>query len=229
MKLSKLISLFVAFSCFKGVSIVAQPILEVSPKEVDLGTIYLGKAASLSFEIRNVGNETLKILKLTPSCGCTAAELPKDSLRPAESQQVSLSFDPTGFLGEVKKTVGIYANSREKYSQFSFYAKVSTDLDYIGGGMSAWAGRIKKGENKTIKIEMANRAGYPIKVKSIQSNSPELKFTLPKSANVLASESFVFEVKIQGTGEEFSQALLTIETDNPRQPLVPLRLTFIGE
>ncbi|MGB2868226.1 MAG: DUF1573 domain-containing protein, partial [Bacteroidota bacterium] len=52
----------------------AQPKLSLDKMEVDMGVIYSGTKKVSRFTVKNIGNQPLKILEVTPSCGCTTVK-----------------------------------------------------------------------------------------------------------------------------------------------------------
>ena len=51
----------------------AQPKLAVYKMNIDLGVIYNGAVKKARISVRNAGTDTLRILGVQTSCGCTAA------------------------------------------------------------------------------------------------------------------------------------------------------------
>lgn len=63
-----------------------------------------------TFPIINTGNDTLEIVKIKPSCGCTAAPLSSDKIAPGDTANVYVYFDSKRLKGLVKKNVAILSN-----------------------------------------------------------------------------------------------------------------------
>jgi rhodanese-related sulfurtransferase len=68
--------------------------ISIDPAKKDLGTVIYGEVARTDFTLTNFTSESLKITKVSTSCGCTKAEIKKTELRPYESTVVKVSFDP---------------------------------------------------------------------------------------------------------------------------------------
>jgi len=68
--------------------------IEVSPREWDFGPIPPDSPVRHNFTVRNVGQGVLRILGVTTSCGCTKAEVEKDTLRPGEQTILRVIYDP---------------------------------------------------------------------------------------------------------------------------------------
>ena len=76
-------SLFLMAALAVG-SALSQPKVSVDKSEIDLGVTYNGQVRKAKILIRNSGKETLKILSVQTSCGCTAFIQPKSELKPGE-------------------------------------------------------------------------------------------------------------------------------------------------
>lgn len=86
------------------------PKASVQQMEYDFGDIQQGRIASHNFIIVNNGGDVLKILKINPSCGCTAAKPDKDVLMPGESTNIKVEFNSTGRTGKQEKYVFVQTN-----------------------------------------------------------------------------------------------------------------------
>jgi hypothetical protein len=80
---------------------IGQPKISVDKTKIDLGVIYNGETKKARIIIRNIGSDSLKILSVTTSCGCTTAKRPKDFLRRGEQDAVVVEFNSTGFRGRI--------------------------------------------------------------------------------------------------------------------------------
>lgn len=86
--------------------------LFVSPGTHDLGTVVYGDVARATFDLTNNTKETVKIARISTSCGCTKATIEKDELKPYESTIINVSFDPAVHkddtdLGDITRTIFI--------------------------------------------------------------------------------------------------------------------------
>lgn len=89
----------------------------VRPQSYDFGEVVYGDVASHEFTISNTGSETLEILRLSTSCGCTSAKVEeKDKvIQPGESVPMEVRFDPAVHkdntdVGTVTRIVYIRSN-----------------------------------------------------------------------------------------------------------------------
>ncbi|ULQ57962.1 DUF1573 domain-containing protein [Flavihumibacter rivuli] len=77
----------------------------------DFGKIQEGQKLEVSFQFRNTGDKPLIITRVSPSCGCTAAEPPKEPIAPGQEGTIRATFDSNGRQGMNHKTLYVEANT----------------------------------------------------------------------------------------------------------------------
>jgi len=60
-----------------------------------------------AYRFRNAGSFPVKIAKLTSSCGCTTAQLAKDTYAPGEAGEILVTFKIGSRIGLQKKTIEV--------------------------------------------------------------------------------------------------------------------------
>lgn len=68
--------------------------IKVTPAEWDFGKVKSTEVVTHSFEIKNAGSGVLKISTITTSCGCTTAKAASMSLKPGESTELIVTYNP---------------------------------------------------------------------------------------------------------------------------------------
>lgn len=90
-------------------AIAEAPAITSTPTIYDFGDIYPEDGlAETTVQITNSGNATLEIYKLATSCGCTTAEMDMSDLKPQETREMKIVFDPSVHpeqVGELKRAV----------------------------------------------------------------------------------------------------------------------------
>ena len=61
-------------------------------------------------QVVNTGDADLLILKVKPSCGCTASEFTHSPIAPGDTGVVTLTYNPKGRPGEFEKDAFVYTN-----------------------------------------------------------------------------------------------------------------------
>lgn len=93
--------------------VTAKPSEENILEEYDFGKVKVGQLLKRSFVFKNNTNKLLIIRDVTTSCGCTTSEVKKKDLAPQEETDINVTFDTTGFEGEVKKYIYINTNDMD--------------------------------------------------------------------------------------------------------------------
>lgn len=90
----------------------------------DMGQITEGQKLEVSFRFKNTGNKPLVIKNVRPSCGCTAAEPPKEPIGPGEEGVIKGVFDSNGKAGKNTKTLTVESNAANQPHTVSFTVDV---------------------------------------------------------------------------------------------------------
>lgn len=77
-----------------------------------LGKIVEGQNLQVIFRFKNTGDKPLIIQNVSPSCGCTVADYPKDPIPPGKEAEITGSFDSKGREGYQHKTINVVTNTK---------------------------------------------------------------------------------------------------------------------
>lgn len=77
----------------------------------DFGSIVEGAIVEHAFPFRNTGGETLVILGVRASCGCTKSGVTRNQISPGETAAVFAEFNSSGKHGTIAKTVFVTTNA----------------------------------------------------------------------------------------------------------------------
>jgi len=86
------------------------PRISVSENKHDFGKVKEGSLLTLNLGIKSIGESDLLITDVQTSCGCTAALLSSDKLKPGESGNVRIELDTSGMKGNKTRTLAIKSN-----------------------------------------------------------------------------------------------------------------------
>lgn len=93
-----------------GLSVAGEPKIRLPEVTFDFGYTPSGLKAYHRYWLVNDGDDTLKIQRVKPGCGCTTVPLPSNVISPGDSVPLDLEFDTQKFKGKVHKSVAIYSN-----------------------------------------------------------------------------------------------------------------------
>ncbi len=226
--LRRSVHLFNVLLLSSSFSLVAQPKLFIEKMEIDIGTVYNGGSKSTKWILKNAGKDTLKILSIVPSCGCTAAKEPKKALLAGESDALEVTFNSTGFRGKQTKYVNIHSNDPENpYTTVSLKVDILEELEPVTKTSIFWLGALPVGKQVQQTIAFRNITGKPIAIKNVSSSSPKLQVKA-NARSVAPSDSIQITVTVTPDKEGYFHEQFLIETDSKNQPSVPMKVTFIG-
>lgn len=143
--------------------------------EVDFQFGYMPNDASVShsYWLHSRGEDSLKILRVKPACGCTKAPLKKEVIAAGDSGEVELVFHASaGQKGNMSKTATVTCNDNDKGNfQLRFganvYSKENTDSLTpltLSQGFVKWD---LEGKSKEQTITLKNVSSAPVMIKLI--------------------------------------------------------------
>ena len=88
-----------------------------------LGVIKYGTSRKVLFRFINTGASPLMIHDIQSSCGCTSIKWGKHPVKPGESGEIAIVFDPNS-LGRFNKTIRVLCNVKEKVINLKLYGNV---------------------------------------------------------------------------------------------------------
>ncbi len=90
------------------------PKIELSANYFDFGDINPdGGIITKTFSVKNTGKDSLKIISISTSCGCTEAEIDSKEILPGKEAKLTVNYDPSvhpGLTGKIKRIVYIKSN-----------------------------------------------------------------------------------------------------------------------
>ncbi len=86
------------------------PVVWVDADKHDWGTITAAAPVEHVFKVKNTGGAGLNIARVQTSCGCTAAVMDHQFLKPGEETRLKVTFDPRGRHGSQTRTIWIHSN-----------------------------------------------------------------------------------------------------------------------
>ena len=90
------------------------PRIAVEPPAFDFGVLRGGHRVHRAFVVKNFGATDLQITNVSTTCGCTAALLDRQTLKPGRSATLRVTFDTRDDRGRVQRSVLIESNDPAK-------------------------------------------------------------------------------------------------------------------
>jgi hypothetical protein len=205
----------------------SQPKLSLDKPEVDLGTIYSGMKKQGKIVLTNIGNDTLRIYSVQPSCGCTAVKQPKSFLLPFESDVAEVEFNSTGYHGKVEKHVNITTNDPLSQNvSVKLIADVKEELESTSHSSLIWLGNISLGKTLVQRTSLKNISNHRIKIKNFTTSSSSISIKIEKKM-LNPNDTLNVQVTIKPEKIGYGSDNFTIETDSKNQPSVEIRTSYV--
>ena len=104
---------FILFSFFNSFSQKSEIVFETP--EYNFGDIQENKGkVSHKFSFTNNGKESIRILTVKPSCGCTTPNWSKDEIKPGKKGFIIAEYNPTGRPGVFRKSLSVITNDNRR-------------------------------------------------------------------------------------------------------------------
>lgn len=105
------------------------PRISFTEESHDFGRLLQGKIVEYQFTFENRGTADLLIKEVTTSCGCTAALVSSNVIRPGETGQIKVSYDSQGRAGKVSRTITVVSNDPvEPMKELTITATVDSSM-----------------------------------------------------------------------------------------------------
>lgn len=89
----------------------------------DFGAIPQGTPVSYVFSFKNTGKEPLVLTSVTPSCGCTTPEWPKEPVKPGATGTIKATFNAAA-IGAFNKAITVVSNAKTPSVVLTFKGEV---------------------------------------------------------------------------------------------------------
>jgi len=121
--------LFVVLLFGSWTAVSAAPELTMPETVFDFGICPQNSSVNHRFWLYSTGDDTLKILKVIPGCGCTRAPLGKDVLPAGDSTQIEIIFHTKHYKGRLTKRPRLKTNVGPNVKYIRFISEVTARPD----------------------------------------------------------------------------------------------------
>lgn len=95
-------------------ALAAGPDIKIDKTVHDFGTIKEADGpVTHVFVITNTGDAPLIVISANAACGCTTPIIPREPIKPGESAEIKVKYDPKGRPGEFSKNVRVKLNTKD--------------------------------------------------------------------------------------------------------------------
>jgi hypothetical protein len=218
-------SALIALLCLAGIGkTAAQPKIVASPgTSLELGDYLKGQKAEKIMDIRNEGNDTLRIGEVHTQCGCTATYLDKKNLAPGEAGKLSITFDTHAYSGRVSKQVYIASNDTVTPKlTITFSANVAPILTSKPEFFSFDQATLDTTITRTVTITNGTPK-QSIKITGMKIDNDMIKATILKNELMPGEQTQIIAV-FHPTKTGSQQGDVELSTDHPMLPTLKIHI-----
>ena len=178
--------------------------LEIPETGFNFGTVPEGSRVKHEFELKNLGKAEIKILKIVPSCGCTAAVATSKTIQPEISERILVEFDTTGFIGDKTRTIELITSDL-KQEQITLTLKGTVLPNALIEPRKLDFGELSPGSDETdwqreFSVSLADSAELTLGKVAASSKNVEIK-ELSRSADKRSGRFQVTVLKTVARGD----------------------------
>ena len=163
-------------------------------------------------QVKNVGNDDLKIHSVKPGCGCTTAPISKDLLKPGEIATIDVTLNISKQSGKVNKGIAITSNdpANDKIN-YMLKAEVVVPLTVFPKTLNF--GNFDEGKETIGKIVLSNNTDKKIKILGI-NGVEDIKLNIKDGSIINPKENFAIEAKYTAKKSGVLNQKITIINDS---------------
>jgi hypothetical protein len=198
----------------------AAPRLQLLEDAYNFGVVNQGEVVKKEFVLKNTGDQSLRIDRIVPACGCTVSTLEKNELAPGDQTSIQVALDTSGFSGAKIKTVRIYSNDPDQITKLislrgDIQPEVIVDPPRLNFGQIVNDNKASSGDSQTINIKI--RGDSNASLGKVLTRSRWLKVNVTKDTE----KEKVIEVKLDSNVKvgEFRDRIV-VEVKNSKQSTV---------
>ena len=206
--------------CFLSISSYAQPKLEIVGGDTYSWNKVTPQDSPLkaTIQIKNAGNELLKITEVRPTCGCTTAPLTKSNLEPGEVTTLNVTLRVNASNTTVRKSIIINSNDPETPTKsLTIEAEVVQPLKLIPNNYFNFS-EMKVGTEATSTIKLQNNTPNEISILDYEVKPETVSMNIPKEKTLKPGEFVDLTAKVTPEKPGYFSFIVRIKTTAAEMP-----------
>ncbi len=172
----------------------AGPNLVCDDTVYDFGSRRNTEVVKHDFQLRNEGDETLRISSVRTSCGCTVAELDTRRIDPGKGVALHAEFRLQGRKGHQSKTIYIHSNDPEQpLLRLAMRGEARSVVDVVPRHLSF--GRISGGRSETRLIRVTVHEPIAIELRDIRDTEDAFNISFRSDTGKPNTKTIVVSTK----------------------------------
>ncbi len=202
--------------------VTGAPAIRIAETVHDFGESWTGGTLDHVFQIKNEGDQVLKLLSVKPSCGCTVAKGYDKEIPPGGTGKIPVSLNTKKVRNKFTKNITVNSNDPATASlRLQITGIVKSYVDVAPRTIAL--GHIKEGDQATKSCKLLNNTDGMIELKLEQAKSGP--FTAELVERVPGKE---FQLKVTAAPPfkpKLNNGKFIITTNVPKQPRIEVPVT----
>lgn len=172
--------------------------------------------------IKNIGNDTLKIVNVQPTCGCTYAPLTKNILLPDETIDLAITLSISNFEGPISKHIRIYSNDpKHSLMDVELKANIQREVFVTPSNMVSFTD-LKVGQTAKQFLNITNKTHKDVKI-FVSSVAPsEVQVKIKDGTIIKPGDLYQLEISFTPQQDGILKGRILLQTDNADYPEIPI-------
>lgn len=161
----------------------------------NFGEVWTNQSLEHAFSITNTGDETLKILQVKPSCGCTVAGSYPREIKPGDTGKFPFKLNSNKLRGKFSKTISVKTNDpKAGQMRLSLTGTVKHFIEVTPS--MAQFGRVDADTVRTKTVKLQNNTDKIMKL-TLSSQTPESETFKAELVEVVPGKQYDLNITAQ--------------------------------
>ena len=204
------------------------PLVTCDNPVFDFGTQMNTEDVLHTFQVSNIGDAPLTISQVRTGCGCTKADLDRNTIPPGETASLSTRLTLRGHSGVKRSTIYLHTNDpAHPVFLCQYQGTAVAELEIVPPALHFEV--TPASSNQTASTTIRNATSIPIHPLSLES--PSSIYTIQLATNQPGQQYTLTVTCVATAATESIQGIITLLTDHPRYPKlsIPLSLAIIRD
>lgn len=205
--------------------------IEFEKNTHDFGVVEEGATPTYEFVFKNIGDDTIVLSSVKPSCGCTSPFWSKDPIAPGNSGKIKVIYNSKGRPGPFNKAVNVVSNAENEHVVVHIRGIVNKAVEkpvytaqelanspkFVINKTEHNFGKIEKNKNKSYSFTITNSGKDPLSIKNVQAGCKCVTYKVSKE-EILTGESATLELSYFPRSLGDVKEIVTIFTNDRNNP-----------
>ncbi|NOY88562.1 MAG: DUF1573 domain-containing protein [FCB group bacterium] len=225
------IFLMIIIFLFPFLTVTANPAFQLSETTFNFGKTAQHIKVNHTFWIKSTGNDTLRITKIVPGCGCTQIPLKDSVLAPGDSVALDIILSTRSYRGYLAKRPYFITNASSEKQYLKIFAdllpKPEESQPVTVKPFKVDVSQFTKLARRRAKFLIVNKSDRDFKIKLIDGNNKDFDVTLPNKVKAGETAEGMIEVHKDAIKKSFEQSFtFQINDDQQSRFTVPVRREY---